>query len=173
MGGITYSNMVDPESQLCINWLLVTKHQLPLCKLSRPIKASNANRSANAVGLITDFVDLELEIGSAQGLHQECISLPVTNLGQGSIFLGHDWLHSHNPEIDWVADWIGFTCCPQSCSMIASIDKEPQVGYEGLWHMDIPDEPKVGAVKPDDLPPELRDYLDVFNVSNFGHLLER
>jgi hypothetical protein len=156
----------------CINRTLVSKHSLPLHKLPHPIRASNADGSANTAGLITEFVDLELEIGSPQGPHRERISLPVTNLGEGGIFLGHDWLRSHNPEIDWVQDRISFTRCPSSCSMINSIDGKTNGEYNGMRQLVFPDVSDIRAVKPDDLPEQIRDFIDVFDVSNFDHLPE-
>jgi hypothetical protein len=85
----------------CINQSLVTKHQLEIKELPSPIRALNADGSPNALGIIKSYVELEMEIGSPQGPHRERISLPVVNLGKGGVFLGHDWLRIHNPEIDW------------------------------------------------------------------------
>ena len=33
------------------------------------------------------------------------------------MFLGHDWLVKHNPEINWKNSTIKFTRCPGSCTM--------------------------------------------------------
>ena len=33
--------------------------------------------------------------------HKETLILLVTTLSSSNIFLGHDWLTKHNPEIDW------------------------------------------------------------------------
>ena len=39
----------------------------------------------------------------------------VSNLGTSNVFLGHDWLKHHNPEIDWKGKTIQFNRCPGSC----------------------------------------------------------
>ena len=39
----------------------------------------------------------------------------VSNLGTSDVFLGHDWLKHHNPEIDWKGKMIQFNRCPGSC----------------------------------------------------------
>ena len=41
----------------------------------------------------------------------------VTNLNGTDIFLGHDWLVKHNPEVNWKNETIKFTRCPESCKM--------------------------------------------------------
>jgi hypothetical protein len=58
-----------------------------------------------------ETVTLELHIGA----HWERINLSVTNLRQGQIFLGHDWLTIHNPSVDWEAGVLKFNCCPPDC----------------------------------------------------------
>ncbi|KXN93082.1 hypothetical protein AN958_00006, partial [Leucoagaricus sp. SymC.cos] len=49
--------------------------------------------------------------------HKEQIEAVVTILESADIFLGHDWLVHHNPEIDWTNGIIRFTRCPSSCSI--------------------------------------------------------
>lgn len=39
----------------------------------------------------------------------------VSNLGQSDLFLGHDWLRYHNPEINWETKILKFTRCPGAC----------------------------------------------------------
>ena len=43
------------------------------------------------------------------------MDLGVSNLGKSDIFLGHDWLRHHNPDIDWKKKIIQFNRCPGSC----------------------------------------------------------
>ena len=33
------------------------------------------------------------------------------------MFLGHNWLIKHNPEVNWKNNTIRFTRCPGSCTM--------------------------------------------------------
>jgi hypothetical protein len=41
--------------------------------------------------------------------HEESTELYVTTLGDHDIILGTDWLHAHNPEVDWAVPQIAFT----------------------------------------------------------------
>ncbi len=43
--------------------------------------------------------------------HQEWISLGVTDLGEGEVFLGHDWLAEHNPDIDRAQSTLSLDRC--------------------------------------------------------------
>jgi hypothetical protein len=49
--------------------------------------------------------------------HKESVELYVTTLGDHDIILGTDWLHAHNPEVDWAVPQIMFTQCPKTCSL--------------------------------------------------------
>src|SRR5205823_12136953 len=44
--------------------------------------------------------------------HVELISFGVTQLGKDEVFLGYDWLNSHNPTIDWKKQTLEFSQCP-------------------------------------------------------------
>jgi hypothetical protein len=33
--------------------------------------------------------------------HEEILELTVSNIGKKDVFIGHDWLTHHNPEMDW------------------------------------------------------------------------
>ena len=46
---------------------------------------------------ITRVVPLEIEISG----HKEQLEAAVTNLNGTDMFLGHDWLVKHNPEVNW------------------------------------------------------------------------
>jgi len=41
----------------------------------------------------------------------------VIDLNETDMFLGHDWLVKHNPEVNWKSGTIKFTRCPGSCTM--------------------------------------------------------
>ena len=49
------------------------------------------------------------------GTHIERLELGVTRLGTEKIFLGHDWLRLHNPQIDWQTGIVEFNRCPSLC----------------------------------------------------------
>jgi len=41
----------------------------------------------------------------------------VTDLDRTDMFLGHDWLVKHNPEVNWKNGTIRFTRCPGNCTI--------------------------------------------------------
>ena len=94
----------------CINKEFVEKHGLNMIKPPKSIPVFNADGS-NIAGWLTHMVQLQMIIGN----HKEIMELGVSNLGTSDIFLGHDWLKHHNPEIDWKGKTIEFNCCPGSC----------------------------------------------------------
>ena len=49
--------------------------------------------------------------------HEELSELYVTTLGDHNIIFRTDWLHAHNPEVDWTLPQVAFTCCPASCTL--------------------------------------------------------
>jgi len=55
----------------------------------------NTDRTKN--GDITKVAPLKIEING----HKEHIEVVVTDLNSTDIFLGHDWLVKHNPEVNW------------------------------------------------------------------------
>ena len=60
-------------------------------------------------------------------MHEEEINFGVSNLGKTNVFLGYDWLKTHNPEIDWINNKIHFTRCPPQCwpqSQVTDPDEE-------------------------------------------------
>ena len=95
----------------CINEDFVKKHNLNTTKLPKSIPVFNADGSSNIAGRLTHTVQLQVIIGD----HKEIMEFGVSNLGTSDVFLGHDWLKHHNPEIDWKEKMIQFNCCPGSC----------------------------------------------------------
>ena len=49
--------------------------------------------------------------------HKELSELYVTALGDNDIIFGTDWLHAHNPEVDWTTPQVAFTRCPETCTL--------------------------------------------------------
>ena len=54
---------------------------------------------------------LEIKING----HKETLEVVVTDLNGTDMFLGHDWLVKHNPEVNWKNGTIKFTRCLGSC----------------------------------------------------------
>jgi len=62
---------------------------------------------------VTKVAPLEIEINR----HKETLEAAVTDLDGTDMFLGHDWLVKHNPEVNWRNGTIKFTRCPGNCTM--------------------------------------------------------
>ena len=65
--------------------------------LPRPFNIYNSNRSRNREKTIREFVPLEINSNG----HIEQINAVVLEIKETDLFLGHDWLVEHNPEVDW------------------------------------------------------------------------
>jgi hypothetical protein len=55
--------------------------------------------------------------------HEEILELAVSNIGKKDVFIGHDWLMHHNPEMDWKANQIKFSRCPRECYEESKVNK--------------------------------------------------
>jgi len=62
---------------------------------------------------VTKVAPLEIEINR----HKKTLEVAVMNLDGTDMFLGHDWLVKHNPEVNWRNGTIKFTRCPGNCTM--------------------------------------------------------
>src|ERR1700723_4617389 len=89
----------------------VKKKKIPTLPLAKLRVVYNADRSKNANGPITEYVELFFEVNR----HKERLDLMVTTLRSHSIFLGLEWLEHHNPEIDWMLHQLNFIRCPATC----------------------------------------------------------
>jgi len=82
---------------------------------TKPINFSfevfNADGMKN--GEVTRVVPLEIKING----HKEQLEAAVMNLDRTDMFLGHNWLVKHNPEVNWKNSTIRFTRCLGQCTM--------------------------------------------------------
>ena len=82
---------------------------------TKPINFSfevfNADRTKN--GEVTKIAPLEVEINR----HKETLEAAVTDLDGMNMFLRHDWLVKHNPEVNWKNGTIKFTRYLGNCKM--------------------------------------------------------
>ena len=62
---------------------------------------------------MTRMASLEIEING----YKEQLEAAVTDLNGMDMFLEHDWLVKHNPEVNWKNGTIQFTRCLESCKM--------------------------------------------------------
>jgi hypothetical protein len=94
-------------------------NNVPMRPLTKPIPVYNVNSTANDAGMIMDIADIILRYKN----HSERTQLAVTRLGKQSLILGYNWLHNHNPEINWQTKDIKMSCCPVQCSTCRVEDK--------------------------------------------------
>jgi len=117
---------------------------------------------------------LEVEING----HKETLEAAVTDLDGTDMFLGHNWLVKHNPEVNWKNGTIKFTRCPGNCTMMYK-----DIWFNTKWTKEtIIDKTEQGNSKirkePDktnseDLPKYIRPFTHLFNKKKFKKLPER
>ena len=62
---------------------------------------------------VTKVVPLEIKINR----HKETLKAAVMDLNRMDMFLEHDWLVKHNPEVNWKNGTIRFTRFPEQCTI--------------------------------------------------------
>ena len=120
------------------------------------------------------MVPLEIEIDG----HKEKLEAAVTDLDGTDMFLGHDWLVKHNPEVNWKNGTIKFTRCPGNCTMThkdiwfnSRRTKETAIDKMEQDNGKIGKEPD--TTNPEDLPEYIRPFTHLFNKKKFEKLSER
>ena len=83
----------------------INSNGIKTVKLPRPIPVYNADRTLNQGGSIEEIVEMRMVIGD----HQERIQFVVTELKTAEVFIGHNWLKKHNPEVDWKKGSVWFS----------------------------------------------------------------
>jgi hypothetical protein len=81
-----------------------------MVKLDAPQVVKNADRTDNTSGRVADLLECIMEVTGQD--HQEQIDLAITKLGSHQLFLGYDWIRSHNPLINWQTGSIDFDRYP-------------------------------------------------------------
>ena len=175
----------------CINRSFVKHHDIPTKRYPLPIAVYNADGSINKYGSITEYVRVRVKLQD----HYELLELAVTALSSADVFLGHEWLKRHNPNIDWQEGTIEFDRCPDVCghtpelvdpdaSTNAEVEDEEDEIEEGdrVFAFDWDAYKRSGHKTPtasvrvisiEELPPYARDFADVFSAEEFDQLPER
>ncbi|OCB92046.1 hypothetical protein A7U60_g628 [Sanghuangporus baumii] len=139
----------------CIDEGFVKQYSFPTQRYIWPRPVFNADGTSNEAGLIKEYVVIQMFFGK----HEEEIRLVVTSLASSNIFLGHDWLTKHNPEIDWRLGTVKFTCCPDECESSLSSEEIDEEFVRSVWMKEV--------VK---WPPYLEEYVNVFSEELFKRL---
>ena len=74
---------------------LVKDKRIQMKLINFSFKVFNADETKNEE--VIKMAPLEIEING----HKEQLEAAVTNLNRTDMFLGHDWLVKHNPEVNW------------------------------------------------------------------------
>ena len=132
------------------------------------------NTDGTKNGEMTKVAPLEVEING----HKETLEAAVTDLDGTNMFLGHDWLVKHNPEVNWKNGTIKFTRCPGNCTMThKDIQFNSRRTKETTTDKTEQDNGKISK-EPDktnseDLPEYIRPFTHLFNKKKFEKLPER
>jgi len=123
---------------------------------TRPINFSfevfNTDRTKNRE--VTKVAPLEIEINE----HIEQIEAVVTDLNGMDMFLEHDWLVKHNPEVNWKNRTIKFMRCSETCKIKHQNIEFKTRRIQAMKTM-TQDNSKIGK-KPDKMNPEdLPEYI--------------
>jgi len=89
----------------------VEEKEISTKSLPRSFNVYNSDGSRNGEKTIREFV--LLEINSNRYIKQ--IAIVVSEIKEMNLFLEHDWLVEHNPEVDWKEEVIQFTKYPGHC----------------------------------------------------------
>jgi len=74
----------------------VEEKGIPTKLLPKPFDVYNSDGSRNGEKTIKEFVPLEINSNG----HVEQIDAVVSEIRETDLFLGHDWLVEHNPEVN-------------------------------------------------------------------------
>ena len=149
---------------------LVKEKKIQMKPINFLFEVFNADETKN--GKVTKVVSLEIKINS----HKEQLEAAVTDLNRMDIFLGHDWLAKHNPEVNWKNGTIKFTRCLESCRMKHQDIKFKTRRTQATETIkqnngEIGKEPD--KTNPEDLPEYIQPFIHLFNKKKFKKLLER
>ena len=76
--------------------------------LEKPRKIWNADSTENKEGMITHYLDLEVE---TKGIRKD-MHFYITNIGKEDLFLGYPWLTTYEPRFIWKDVTIGEEALP-------------------------------------------------------------
>ena len=147
-----------------INKQLVKDKRIQTKPINFSFEVFNADGTKN--GEVTKVVPLEIEINE----HKETLEAVVTDLDGMNMFLGHNWLVKHNPEVNWKNGTIKFTRCPGNCIMKY---KDIRFKFRRTKTMKTVDNKEQDKTNPEDLPDYIRPFTHLFNKTKFKKLPEK
>jgi len=152
-----------------INEQLIKDKRIQTESINFSFKVFNADGMKN--GEVTRVAPLEIKINR----YKEQLEAAVTDLNGIDIFLGHNWLVKHNPEVNWKNRTIQFTRCSGMCKMKHQ-DIEFKTRRTQATENKKQDNGEIGkepnATNLEDLPDYIRPFTHLFNKKKFKKLLE-
>ena len=150
---------------------LVKDKRIQTKKINFSFEVFNTDGTKN--GEVTKVAPLEVEINR----HKETLKAAVTDLDGTDMFLGHDWLVKHNPEVNWKNGTIKFMRCPDNCTMThKDIQFNSRQTKETVTDKMEQDNSEIGKeldkTNPEDLPDYIRPFTYLFNKKKFEKLPE-
>ena len=153
-----------------INKQLVKDKRIQTKSINFLFEVFNADGTKNRE--VTRVAPLEIEING----HKEQLKAAVMDLDRTDMFLGHDWLVKHNPEVNWKNGTIRFTRCPGQCTM-----KHEDIRFKTrrtkATDTTEQDNSEIGKeldkTNPEDLPDYILPFMHLFNKKKFEKLPER
>ena len=90
---------------------LIKNKRIPTKSIDFSFEVFNTNGMKN--GEVTKVASLKIKLNK----HKETLKAVVMDLDGTDMFLGHDWLVKHNPEVNWKNGTIKLTRCLGNCIM--------------------------------------------------------
>ena len=121
------------------------------------------------------MASLKIEING----HKEQLEAAIMDLNGTDIFLDHNWLIEHNPEVNWKNGTIKFTRYPRSCIMKQEDIRFKTRRTKAMETTETKEEhngeigKKLDKTNPEDLPEYIQPFIHLFNKKKFENLPER
>ena len=152
-----------------INEQLVKNKRIQIKPINFSFEVFNMDRTKN--GEVTRVASLEIEINR----YKKQLEAAVIDLNSTDMFLEHDWLVKHNPEVNWKNGTIQFMRCPESCK-IKHQEIEFKTRRTQATETKEQDNGEIGK-EPDarnleDLLDYIQPFTHLFNKKKFKKLLE-
>ena len=145
--------LIDCRAEgIFIHKKLVKQHQLLTYMLNKLIIAWNMDNTINKEDVITRYTKLNLELNTIDD------QLLITNTGKSLIILGLPWLKQVNPQIDWANGSIEL---PEHILRSLAISK---VTFATTLAQNVKNN------EPHTIPPEYRDFRDIFDKTQTNQL---
>ena len=163
--------LVDSEyTHTGIDKQLVKDKRIQMKPIDFSFEVFNTDGTKN--GEITIVAPLEIKINS----HKKQLEVAVMNLDRMCMFLDHDWLVKHNPEVNWKNSTIRFTRCPGNCTMRHEDIRFKTRRTKAMKtieqdNSEISKEPD--KTNPKDLLEYIQPFIYLFNKKKFENIPER